>query len=236
MKNNKKLSHEQLKRALRLYAVSDNSCLRNRTLMQCVEEIISGGVSIVQYRNKEMGKNCTRGSNRENSSSSHGANNFYKEACALKEICNAHNVPLIINDNIELAKELGAAGVHVGQDDMPCKDVRSCLGENFIIGVSVQTKAQAVAAQLAGADYLGVGAMIPTPTKPDAVVVSIEELRDIVLAVDIPVVAIGGINASNVKMFKGCGIAGVAVVSALFGAENPAGVAKELSTQISKIL
>ena len=246
-----KLSKDQLKHALRLYAVSDSACLRGRTLSDCAREVIAGGATMLQYRNKAAGvggaggarglteAGGARGIDQDNTDSAeyeaaHDA--ALKEARELQQICAQANIPFIVNDCVQLAKEIGAQGVHVGQGDMPCKQVRELMGEDAIIGVSAQTVGQALRAQEEGADYLGVGAMVPTPTKPDAVDVSMNTLREIIHSVEIPVVAIGGINAGNLRLFQDSGIAGVAVVSALFGAENPRAAAHELLQEVSKII
>ena len=246
-----KLSKDQLKHALRLYAVSDSACLRGRTLSDCAREVIAGGATMLQYRNKAAGVGGAGGArglieaggaggiDQDNTDSAeyeaaHDA--ALKEARELQQICAQANIPFIVNDCVQLAKEIGAQGVHVGQGDMPCKQVRELMGEDAIIGVSAQTVGQALRAQEEGADYLGVGAMVPTPTKPDAVDVSMNTLREIIYSVEIPVVAIGGINAGNLRLFQDSGIAGVAVVSALFGAENPRAAAHELLQEVSKII
>ena len=258
-----KLSKDQLKHALRLYAVSDSACLRGRTLSDCAREVIAGGATMLQYRNKAAGVGGAGGArglieaggagsarglieaggaggiDQDNTDSAeyeaaHDA--ALKEARELQQICAQANIPFIVNDCVQLAKEIGAQGVHVGQGDMPCKQVRELMGEDAIIGVSAQTVGQALRAQEEGADYLGVGAMVPTPTKPDAVDVSMNTLREIIYSVEIPVVAIGGINAGNLRLFQDSGIAGVAVVSALFGAENPRAAAHELLQEVSEII
>ena len=258
-----KLSKDQLKHALRLYAVSDSACLRGRTLSDCAREVIAGGATMLQYRNKAAGvggassaaglseaggagsaaglteAGSARGTDQDNADSAkreaaHDA--ALKEARELQQICAQSGVPFIVNDCVELAKQIGAQGVHVGQGDMPCKNVREILGEDAIIGVSAQTVKQALRAQEEGADYLGVGAMVPTPTKPDAVDVSFDTLHEIIHSVEIPVVAIGGINAGNLRLFQDSGIAGVAVVSALFGAENPRAAAQELLQEVLAII
>ena len=210
----------ELARALRLYAVTDNECLQGRTLPECVEEVIAGGATMIQYRNKHANDDPAFA---------------FMQASAIRLLCSANKVPFIVNDDIALAKRVEADGVHVGQGDMSCEQARKKLGQDAIIGVSAQTVKQALAAQKAGADYLGVGAMITTSTKPDAEIVSMDTLSEIVQAVDIPVVAIGGINAQNVSQFAGSGIAGVAVVSAVFGASVPKDATQELANKVQTI-
>ena len=190
-----------LRESLRLYAVTDRHWLNGRTLAECVGQAIDGGATFVQLREKELDNE-----------------NFLREARELKALCAARSVPFVVNDNVEIAKEVGADGVHVGQSDMACLDARRILGPAAIIGVSAQTVEQAVLAQEQGADYLGVGAVFTTGSKADAENVSIATLKEICAAVTIPVVAIGGINADNVVQLKGTGIAGISVISAIFAA------------------
>ena len=153
---------------------------------------------------------------------------FQKEARQIQELCKKHQVPFLINDNVELAVEIEADGVHVGQHDMEAGQVRQKIGPDKILGVSAQTVEQALKAQAAGADYLGVGAVFPTGTKDDADAVSLDTLKAICQAVDIPVVAIGGIKESNILSLKGSGICGVAVVSAIYAKEDPQAAAAGL--------
>jgi len=187
--------------SLLLYAVTDRSWTGDQTLLEQVEEAIRGGATCVQLREKELDPSA-----------------FLDEAITMKKLCVRHRVPLIINDNVEIAIKCGADGVHVGQSDSEAGSVRARIGADKILGVSAQTVEQAIAAQRAGADYLGVGAVFPTSTKPDAAEVSLETLRDICAAVSIPVVAVGGISRDNLSRLSGSGIAGVALVSAIFGA------------------
>lgn len=186
-----------------LYAVTDRAWLSGRTLSECVEAALRGGVTFVQLREKNV-----------------ASSDVVAFAQALAPACRAAGVPFVINDDIEAALAVGADGVHIGQGDAACSYARSVLGPDAIIGVSVQTVEQALEAQRAGASYLGVGAMVPTSTKPDAIVVSSETLRSICSAVDIPVVAIGGLNPDTIARLKGTGVDGAAVVSALFAAED----------------
>ena len=152
-----------------------------------------------------------------------------------KKLCAAYRVPFVINDNVEIARTVGADGVHVGQDDMPAWKVREILGEDKIIGVSAQTVEQAIKAEKDGADYLGVGAVFPTSSKADAVEVEHATLRDICVAVQIPVVAIGGISAENVSQLAGTGIDGIAVISAIFAQDFPKLAAEELKKKVEAI-
>ncbi|MDD7113815.1 MAG: thiamine phosphate synthase [Lachnospiraceae bacterium] len=191
------------KEDLLLYAVTDRSWLDGETLYAQVEKALEGGATFMQLREKELDEES-----------------FYREAVELKELCHRYQVPFVINDNVEIAKKMDADGVHVGQSDMAATDVRKILGEDKILGVSAQTVEQAVLAQQMGADYLGVGAVFPTGTKADASEVSEETLKAICEAVEIPVIAIGGITAENLSELSGSGICGIAVVSAIFAAED----------------
>ena len=191
------------KKDLLLYAVTDRAWLGEQTLQEQVEQALRGGVTFVQLREKTLEEEA-----------------FYQEAVALKELCGRYGVPFVINDNVALACRVDADGVHVGQDDMEAGNVRAMIGPDKILGVSAQTVEQAVAAQNAGADYLGVGAVFSTSTKLDACEVTWQTLKDICAAVDIPVVAIGGIKKYNVMGLAGSGIDGIALVSAIFAAED----------------
>ena len=199
------------KKDLLLYGVTDRSWLGERTLYSAVEQSILGGVTMVQLREKDLEKE-----------------EFQKEARQIQDLCKKHQVPFLINDNVELAVEIEADGVHVGQHDMEAGEVRRKIGPDKILGVSAQTVEQALKAQAAGADYLGVGAVFPTGTKDDADAVSLDTLKAICQAVDIPVVAIGGIKESNIQALKGSGICGVAVVSAIYAKEDPQAAAAGL--------
>ena len=199
------------KKDLLLYGVTDRSWLGERTLYSAVEQSILGGVTMVQLREKDLAQE-----------------EFQKEARQIQKLCKKHQVPFLINDNVELAVEIEADGVHVGQHDMEAGQVRQKIGPDKILGVSAQTVEQALKAQAAGADYLGVGAVFPTGTKDDADAVSLDTLKAICQAVDIPVVAIGGIKESNILDLKGSGICGVAVVSAIYAKEDPQAAAAGL--------
>lgn len=207
------------KETVLLYGVTDRGNLHGKTLMQQVEESLKGGVTLVQLREKHL-----------------SFDEFLKEAKEMKELCHKYGVPLLINDNVEICIESGADGVHVGQKDMEAGEVREKLGRDKIIGVSARTVEQAMAAQNAGADYLGVGAVFSTSTKEDAKSLDHEILKAITKAVDIPVAAIGGINSENVLKLKGTGIDGVAVVSAIYGKENPKEAAENLKTLVSEVV
>lgn len=191
------------KKDLLLYAVTDRAWLGEQTLQEQVEEAIRGGVTMVQLREKTLEEEA-----------------FYQEAVALKELCGRYGVPFVINDNVALACRVDADGVHVGQDDMAAGNVRAMIGPDKILGVSAQTVEQALEAERAGADYLGVGAVFSTSTKLDACEVPYQTLKEICSAVDIPVVAIGGINKNNLLELTGSGIDGIALVSAIFAAED----------------
>lgn len=194
-----------------VYAVTDRTWLNGNTLEQQVEQAIKGGATLIQLREKELSYTA-----------------FLEQAIQLKKVTDKYHIPLIINDNVDVAKAVNAEGVHVGQKDMEAGAVRQKLGENKIIGVSVQTVEQALLAQKQGADYLGVGAVFSTSTKLDASEVSFETLHKICNAVSIPVVAIGGISQKNILQLKGSGIDGVAVVSAIFAQKDITQATKEL--------
>lgn len=196
---------------LLLYAVTDRSWIGKKTLYEQVEDAIKGGVTFVQLREKELDES-----------------EFYKEALEIQKLCKEYNIPFVINDNVRLAKMINADGVHVGQSDMEAGDVRAILGEGKILGVSAQTVEQAILAERRGADYLGVGAVFQTGSKADADDVSLDTLKAITEAVSIPVIAIGGIGADNIERLKGCGICGVAVISAIFGARDVKKAASDL--------
>ena len=199
------------KEAMLLYGVTDRSWLKGQTLCQQVEEALKGGVTCLQLREKCLPDE-----------------EFLQEAFAMKELCRKYAVPFIINDNVSIAVKCGATGVHVGQKDMQAADVRRLIGDDMILGVSAQTVDQALLAEKNGADYLGVGAVFPTDTKEDADAVAYDTLKAICAAVSIPVVAIGGISADNMPLLKGSGIAGVALVSAIFASEDIIGNTRKL--------
>ena len=214
-----KWSLDAIRKSMLVYAVTDRAWLNGRTLAECVQQAVDGGATFVQLREKDA---------------SH--DEIVRLANELLPICRKAGVPFVIDDEVEIALEVGADGVHVGQDDMACERARAMLGPDAIVGVSAQTVGQALAAQAAGADYLGVGALIPTPTKPDAVDVTFDELRAICDAVDIPVVGIGGLNARTVAQLKGSHVDGAAVVSAVFAAEDCKAAARELHALMEGIV
>ena len=188
---------------LRLYAVTDRAWVGRQTLSEQIEDALRGGVTLVQLREKNLAKE-----------------EFVAGAQAVLALCRQYGVPLIINDRLDVALESGADGVHVGIEDAPVSEIRRQTGPDFIIGATARTVAQARAAQSAGADYLGVGAVFPSPTKRNAIRITSEVLREICGSVSIPAVAIGGITAENAPSPRGCGMAGIAVVSAIFGASD----------------
>lgn len=204
---------------LLLYAVTDRYWLGKRTLHDVVKESLDGGVTFVQLREKHLDQA-----------------HFLEEAKDLKMLCKAYNVPFVINDNVDIALEMDADGVHVGQSDMEAGDVRAKLGPDKIIGVSAQTVEQAVLAEKRGADYLGVGAVFPTNSKDDATDVSYETLKAICQAVSIPVIAIGGITKDNVEELSGSGICGIAVISAIYGQKNIKDATANLKMAVQKII
>lgn len=195
-----------------LYAVTDRTWLEGTTLAEQVELAIKGGATFVQLREKQLEYDA-----------------FLNQAIEIKKVTDRYKIPFVINDNIEVALACDADGVHVGQDDMAAGDVRSRLGEDKIIGVSVETVEQAKLAVENGADYLGVGAMFATTTKLDTDPVTFDTLKLICSAVSLPVVAIGGIGEHNILQLKRSGIAGVAVVSAIFGQPDIQAAAERLA-------
>ncbi len=188
---------------LLLYAVTDRAWTGKKSLEQQIEEAVKAGVTLVQLREKEMTEA-----------------EFTEEARRVKALISRYGVPLIINDNVTVALASGADGVHVGQGDQDAAEVRRLLGKDKILGVTAKTVEQALRAQAQGADYLGSGAVFGSSTKKDARPMTMERLREITSAVSIPVVAIGGINQGNIMQLAGSGVAGAAVVSGIFGAED----------------
>lgn len=181
-----------------LYLVTDRLCMSAGTLTKAVEDAIIGGCTMVQLREKDS-----------------SSLDFYELALEVKKVTDKYHTPLIINDRIDIAMAVGAAGVHIGQTDIPAEIVRKMIGKGMLLGVSVVSVKEAEKAMQAGADYLGVGTMFPTETKPDADFVSMEELRRIRQTVDLPIVVIGGICKENAVLFASMGIDGLAVVSAI---------------------
>ena len=199
------------KKSLLLYAVTDRAWTQNESLYSQVEKALKGGVTFLQIREKNLPKQ-----------------EFKTEAEELKTLTEKYSVPFVVNDDVLLAKEIDADGVHIGQDDMTASDARKILGSDKIIGVSVQTVSQALLAEKQGADYLGVGAVFPTGSKLDAVEVPHEVLRKICESVRIPVVAIGGITQENVNLLSDSKISGIAVISAIFAQTDIQNAARNL--------
>ena len=194
-----------------LYLCTDRRLMTSPTIEASVESALRGGTTVIQLREKDC-------SSRE----------FYELGLRVKKITERYNAPLIINDRVDIALAVGAAGVHVGQGDLPCKVVREIVGPDMIVGVSAATLDEAVQAEEDGADYLGVGAMYATATKTDTRPVSMEELLKIRAAVKIPIVVIGGINKQTLGNFKGTGVDGLAVVSAIVAQPDPEAATREL--------
>lgn len=207
------------KKDLLLYAVTDRYWLDGRSLKEVVKESLDGGVTFLQLREKNLDDET-----------------FLQEAIELQEMCKEYRIPFVVNDNVDIALQMNADGVHVGQSDMEAGCVREKLGPDKILGVSAQTVEQAILAEKRGADYLGVGAVFTTGSKADAEDVSHETLKAICEAVSIPVVAIGGITKDNVSLLKGTGICGVAVISAIYAQKNIKEAAKELKETVEKIV
>ena len=207
------------KKDLLLYAVTDRAWLGDKTLSWQVEESLKGGATMIQLREKHLDHE-----------------HFLKEAKEIKELCRKYQVPFLINDDVDLAVEVDADGVHVGQHDMEAGEVRKKIGPNRILGVSAQTVEQALLAQQAGADYLGSGAVFGTSTKADAKPMELELFQEICESVTIPVVAIGGINADNVLRLKGRKMAGAAVVSGIFACEDIEKGTRELLKKVESII
>ena len=191
------------KEMMRLYAVTDRAWVGRHSLYEQVEAALKGGVTCVQLREKELSQE-----------------DFLAEAMEISSLCKKYSVPLFINDNVDVAIACHADGIHVGQSDLETSQVRQRVGDNLMIGVSVHSVEEALEAVKQGANCLGVGAMFATSTKTDVAVLPMETLRAICDAVEIPVVAIGGINRNNIPRLSGTGVDGVALVSAIFGAED----------------
>ena len=196
---------------LLLYAVTDRAWVGRQTLLEQIESALAGGGTLVQLREKRM-----------------SGEDMVREAREVRALCHRYGVPLILNDDVDAALASGADGVHVGAEDLPVRSVRERVGQGMIVGATAKTVAQAQAAEAAGADYLGVGAVFPSPTKQNAIRITAEELRTICASVAIPAVAIGGITRENLGELRGCGMAGIAVVSAIFSAEDIQAAAREL--------
>ncbi len=186
-----------------IYLVTDSNCIGERPLLECVEEALKGGVTLVQYRSKETDGGI-----------------MYKDALALRELCDKYQVPLIVNDRVDVALAVGAAGVHLGQDDLPCAVARKLVPENFIIGVSAHNVEEALAAQKDGANYLGCGAVFGSQTKNNVSSLGLEKLKSIREAVAIPIVGIGGVTVENYAKVLATGANGAAIVSGILGAQD----------------
>lgn len=204
---------------LLLYAITDSECIGDRDFYEEVENALRGGVTVLQLREKHL-----------------TTEQLTEKAGKLKKICQKYNVPLIVNDNVRAAIDSGADGVHVGADDMNVAEIRKIAGSGFIIGATAKTLEQAKKAQANGADYLGCGALFPSPTKSSAVSMSIKTLQEITSAVNIPVVAIGGLNYDNIEIIKNSGVSGAAVVSAVFAEDDVKAAAEKLKKKIGVIL
>lgn len=199
-----KFTRDELKKAMLLYAVTDRAWLKEgESLAEVCKEVLEGGATFLQIREKEL-----------------DAASFLEEAKELCHLCREYGIPYVVNDNVEIALECDADGVHVGQTDIRGRDIRALIGEDKILGISAGTVEEAIAAEQAGADYIGVGAIFSTSTKKNARNMTMETLREICRAVSIPAVAIGGINGENIAQLQHSGVDGVAVVSAIFAAED----------------
>lgn len=207
-----KYSKEEIRKAMLLYAVTDRAWLKEReSLTDVCRSVLEHGATFLQIREKDLDEKS-----------------FEQEAGELKRLCASLKVPFVVNDSVEIALAIDADGVHVGQSDIRGRDIRALIGPDKILGISAGTVEEARAAEAAGADYIGVGAVFGTSTKKDARNLSVEKLREISDSVEIPVVAIGGIGRGNIRELTGSGIDGVAVVSAIFAAEDPGKAAEEL--------
>ena len=214
-----KFPKDDIRRGMTLYAVTDRSWLGERTLDQVVEQVLRGGATFLQLREKELDRAA-----------------FLAEAKELKALTAKYRVPFVINDDIDIALESDADGVHLGQTDLMGRDARALIGPDKILGITANTVELAVAAEKAGADYIGAGAVFGTTTKQNAKNLSLDTLRDICRAVTIPVVAIGGINEDNLPRLAGTGVAGAAVVSALFAQKDPEEAARRLRALAEKMV
>lgn len=200
-----KFTKDEIRKAMLLYAVTDQMWLKEgETLGDVVESVLENGATFLQIREKDL-----------------AADVFEAEAERLKTLCTQRGVPFVVNDSVEIALQCDADGVHVGQSDIKGRDIRAMIGPDKILGISAGTVEEAIAAENAGADYIGVGAIFSTSTKTNARSMTMERLKEIVSSVSIPVVAIGGISTENILQLCGSGVDGVAVVSAIFAAEDP---------------
>lgn len=206
------------KEMLRLYAVTDRNWVGKKTLYEQIQEALEGGATMVQLREKHMEHQ-----------------EFVKEAKKILELCHCYDVPLLIDDDVEVALESGADGVHVGVEDTPVEEIREKVPKDFIIGATAKTVGQAKNAEKAGADYLGVGAVFSSPTKTNAIRITKEQLKEITGSVSIPAVAIGGITEENIDGIRGSGVSGVAVISAIFGASDIRKATERLKEKVEEL-
>ena len=207
------------KESLLLYAVTDRAWTGKQTLLEQIESALKGGVTMIQLREKDMDEES-----------------FISEAINARKLCHKYNVPLIINDNLNVALKSGADGVHVGIEDTPVLEIRKKAGNDFIVGATAKTIEQAKIAEQSGADYLGIGAVYLSPTKTTAVRITKRQLYEIASSVSIPTVAIGGIELNNILELKGGGMDGFAVVSAIFGAKDIEAAAKLLKKKAKEVI
>lgn len=215
-----KFTTDEIRRGMLLYAVTDRSWLKEGQSLLCVcEDVLANGATFLQIREKDL-----------------DAHSFEAEAAKLKSLCARYKVPYVVNDSVEVALAIDADGVHVGQSDIKGRDIRSMIGRDKILGISAGTVEEAVAAEHAEADYIGVGAVFGTSTKKNARNLTMEKLKEISAAVSIPVVAIGGINGKNLMDLAGSGVDGVAVVSAIFAAEDPGKATAQLLALAKEML
>ena len=198
-----KKKYEKSKIDYSIYLLTDDACLLGRPLLECVEQALRAGVTLLQYRSKYKDGGA-----------------MYQEAMALKELCDRYDVPLIINDRVDVALAVGAAGVHVGQDDLPCSVVRQLVGSDFVIGVSAHNPEEARKAAADGADYLGCGAVFGTGTKAGVAKLGLERLQNIRQAVTLPMVGIGGVKADNYAEVLATGADGAAIISGILAADD----------------
>lgn len=200
-----KFTKEEIRNSMLLYAITDQMWLKEgETLLSVCEKVLENGATFLQIREKDLNKAA-----------------FEQEAAQLQALCSRYHVPFVVNDSVEIALQCDADGVHVGQSDIKGRYIRAMIGPDKILGISAGTVEEAIAAEKAGADYIGVGAVFGTSTKKNARNLTIEKLQEIRSAVQIPVVAIGGIHAANLMQLSGSGVDGVAVISAIFAAEDP---------------
>lgn len=207
------------KEFLKLYAVTDRSWIGNRSMSEEVEKALKSGVTCLQIREKNI---CDE--------------EYLSRSIELRKICNKYNVPFIVDDNVEIALASGADGVHVGQKDLLNRDIRAMIGSDKILGISANSVELAIAAEKAGADYIGVGSIQLSPTKGESKVLSLEYVQEICSSVSIPVVAIGGVNEQTIPKLKGTGVAGVAVISAIFGKDDVAEATYKLKKLVDESL